>query len=81
MNDTTPEMAKKQAAIMLSKTPSERFMAGIEMIDCTRQMVEESIKREYENISELELKKQVFLRYYSTDFTDEQIEAILNFFH
>ena len=56
---------------MLSKTPSERFMAGIEMIDFARRMVEGSIKRENENISELELKKQVFLRYYSNEKNHE----------
>lgn len=80
MKDTTPEMQKKQAAITALMTPQERFMQGVEMIDYVRMVVENSIKAQNPTISEIELKIQVFIRYYKKDFTPQKLEEIILWF-
>jgi hypothetical protein len=76
MNDTTEEARKKQLEIIFSKTPEERFMMGIEMIDYVRMVVENSIRAENPNISPIELKIAVFKRYYAHEFSQEEIARI-----
>lgn len=77
MNDTTIEMRKKQLEIIFSKTPKERFMLGVEIINSVRTIVENSIKLENPGISEIELKIAVFKRYYSKDFSENELNKII----
>ena len=43
MDDTSPEMRKKQREIILSKTPQERFLMGLQMMEDAREIVLNSI--------------------------------------
>jgi hypothetical protein len=76
MNDTTPEARQKQLSIIFSKTPEERFLMGVEMIDYVRMVVENSIRAENPNISVIDLKIAVFKRYYGKEFSQEEITKI-----
>jgi hypothetical protein len=78
MNDTSEHMRKKQAEIMLAMTPYERFMQGIEMIEYVRTIAENSIRRQNPGISPLDLKIEMFRKYYKTDFPADQIKEIEN---
>ncbi|GAH99844.1 unnamed protein product [marine sediment metagenome] len=77
MNDTTIEMRKKQLEIIFSKTPKERFMLGVEIINSVRTIVENSIKLENPGISKIDLKIAVFKRYYSKDFSENELNKII----
>ncbi len=77
MNDTTIEMRKKQLEIIFSKSPKERFMLGVEIINSVKTIVENSIKLENPGISEIELKIAVFKRYYSKDFSKKELNKII----
>ena len=75
--DTTDHAYRKQLEIIMAMTPAQRFMQGIEMIDAVRMLVENSIKAEHPDISEVELKVAVFLRYYQNDYSPEECEKIV----
>ena len=76
MNDTTPEVHKKQLEIIMSKTPQERFMMGLEMVDSVYTMVSNSIRQQNPNLSPAELQVAIFKRYYRKDFSPELLERI-----
>lgn len=44
MNDTTPEMQKFQYNLIMSKTPEERFIMGLEMMESGRNLMISGIK-------------------------------------
>jgi hypothetical protein len=78
MDDTTEEVKQIQREIFFSKTPNERFMIGVEMIKMGRTIVESSIKQQYSNLSELELRLKVFERYYKNEFSEIEFNNIIN---
>jgi hypothetical protein len=65
---------------MAQKTPEERFLMGCSMYDTAKQIVIASIQEMNPNISPLDLRKEVFLRFYKTDFTPAAREKILSWF-
>ncbi len=80
MRDTSPEMRKKQVEIIFRLSPDQRFQQGLEMIDFAHQTVENSIKQAQPDISPLDLKIAVFLRYYSKDFSEIEKQRIIEYF-
>lgn len=80
MNDTTPEMRKKQLEIIMKMTPQQRFEEGMRMIEFTRKVVENSILQKNPNLTPTELKIEVFKRYYGKEFSEEQQELIFEHF-
>ncbi|HAI75623.1 MAG TPA: hypothetical protein DCM08_05200 [Microscillaceae bacterium] len=77
MNDTTPEMRKKQLELVFRMTPKERFQQGLEMIAFVRQTVENSILKQNPNLTAAELKVEVFKRYYGKEFSAEEQQRII----
>jgi hypothetical protein len=77
MNDTPDHVRKIQYDIILSKTPEERFLMGIEMMEDVRRMVEGSIREQNSGISDIDLKIAVFKRYYSKDFSPARLDDIV----
>ncbi len=53
-------------------------MIGVEMIKMGRTIVESSIKQQYSNLSELELRLKVFERYYKNEFSEIEFKNIIN---
>lgn len=76
MRDTSPEIEKKMLEIMMSKSPEERVRMGDSMYQTARYIVACSILNENLNISDNELKKEVFLRFYGNDFSPEKRDKI-----
>ena len=64
MLDTTNEIIEKQREIIFSKTASERFIIGNELINFDRIVVESSIKNAMPGISEIYFKIALFKIYY-----------------
>ena len=84
MNDTPEHIRKIQYDIIMVKTPEERFLMGIKMMEDVRRMVEGSIWEKNPGISEIDLKIAVFKRYYSKDFSAEELNNItesMKFWH
>ncbi|MCD4795211.1 MAG: hypothetical protein K8R54_18405 [Bacteroidales bacterium] len=78
MLDTTDEIIQKQRKIIFSKTASERFIIGVELINFGRIVVESNIKQVTPDISEIDLKIAVFKRYYKNFFSNEELKKIIN---
>ena len=77
MSDTTHDILSKQREILLSKSSGERFMIGDEAIAFGYMVVENSIRQKNPGISEMDLKIDVFRRYYGNQFTSEETEKII----
>lgn len=81
MNDTSPEMRKKQSEVIFKMTEKERFEQGIEMINFGRMIVENSIEQTQPNLSAIDFKIEVFKRYYKNDFSVAEMENIKKAFY
>jgi len=77
MLDTPDHIAKRQFEILVSKTPDERFSILNQFIDFGRKLVENNIKHNNPEISELDLKIAVFKRIYSSCFSNNEMEKII----
>ena len=74
MNDTSPEMAAKVQELYMQRSGEERMMMCLEMFDFARQLMIANLQAQgYEG---KELRKQIFLRTYRNDFSDEMQEKI-----
>jgi hypothetical protein len=80
MQDTTKEILQKQREIIFGKSPKERFMIGVGMINFGRIIVESSIREKDPDISAIDLKIAVFRRTYANDFPSEELEKITKAF-
>jgi hypothetical protein len=67
MNDTTPEMHKFQYDLMMSKTPSERFVLGLEMVESGRELMIAGIKAQQPGIKENEIALELLKRQFKYD--------------
>jgi len=78
MRDTPDHIIQMQRDILHSKTPAQRFEIGLDLINLSRLMVESSIKNEKPQISESDLKIEVFKRCYKGFFNAGEFEKIIN---
>ena len=80
MKDTSSEIERIQKEIFYKKSISERLSIGVQMIEEGKKFVEFSIKSSNKNISQSDLKIEVFRRFYAKDFSESQLEIIINSF-
>ena len=74
MNDTSPEIAAKWRELLMQRSGAERANMGGEMFAMARQIMTASL--EAQGYRGVELRKQIFLRTYRTDFTPEALDTI-----
>jgi len=77
MNDTIPEIENKLNQIYLGKSGEEKLLIALQMFETARKIVVSSLP---ENVSEEEVRKELFLRFYGNDFVDRFKEEILSRF-
>ena len=68
MNDTTPEIEKIQFELMMNMSPNERIAMACEMFMSARELFLKSLP---ENLSENEIKKQLFYRTYGEHLPED----------
>ena len=78
MFDTHPDIAIRFRDLMMSKTGEQRLLMGCSMYDTARQIVHNSIYNNRPEISEGEMKKEIFLRFYGKDFSLADREKFLS---
>ena len=76
MNDTSHEMQRIYHDLLMQKTAEERFLMGISMCHSVRRMVLSSLG---DAKSESAKKIQLLYRYYSHDFSKEELKKIEKF--
>ena len=77
MKDTSPHIEQKFREMLMARSNEERMLMGISMFYTAQHIVISSIKNEHPNISEEELRVQIFLRFYGSDFSDGEKEKII----
>ena len=77
MNDTYPHIIAKLHEMIQTKTFLERIMMGSSAYQLSKQIVISSILNDHPDISRKELRRKIFERFYSSDFTKEKMEKIL----
>ncbi|UCH00691.1 MAG: hypothetical protein JSU78_01600 [Deltaproteobacteria bacterium] len=78
MKDTDSEILEHYERMLLKKGSMERLMMGFSVTENARQLVRASILERNPGISPLELKKEVFLRFYRNYFPPSLLKKILN---
>ena len=63
--------------MLMSRSGEERLRMGCSMFDFAKEIVRSSILERDPNISERDMKKEMFLRFYGQDFNSEQKVKIL----
>ena len=72
MNDTSPEMDKRFQEMIMAKSGQERLLMGFSMFETARRQVIATIKG-----GNADIKKELFVRFYGADYSQEEMEKIL----
>ena len=78
MQDTSAKVKNIYHDMLMARTPEERLKMGCSMFDMAKKIVRSSILNENSKISEQELKKEIFLRFYGHEFSPQRLKRILN---
>lgn len=80
MNDTSFIIEDKMREMIRKKSPIERAKMGSSMYATSKYLVIRAIIDENPNISPLELKQEIFIRFYRDDYTPAECQKILKHF-
>ena len=78
MYDTHPDIAIRYRDLMMSKTGQQRLLMGCSMYDTSKQIVRSAIYNSQPEITEEEIKKEIFLRFYGKEFSRFDREKFLS---
>ncbi len=78
MNDTPKQIQLRYTKMLMSRTPTERLRMVSRMYDSSRKLVISSIRSERRQLSSSQLRGQLFLRMYGSDFTAADRKRIIN---
>jgi len=74
MSDTTFEIENKLNQTYFSKSGEEKLLIALKMFETARDIVLSSLPK---NLSDNELRKELFLRFYGNEFDELTKEKIL----
>lgn len=72
MNDTHPDVAIRFRELMMRKSGEQRLLMGCSMYDTTKQIVLSAIRNRWPGITEAEIKREIFLRFYGLEFSQAE---------
>jgi len=75
MSDTTFEIENKLNQTYFSKSGEEKLLIALKMFETARDIVLSSLPK---NLSDNELRKELFLRFYGNEFDELTKEKILD---
>ena len=78
MSDTTTQIQQRYKEMIMSLTPTERLRMVSRMYDSGRKLVIAGIQNERQHLNSSQLRGQLFLRMYGSDFTAADRERIIN---
>ena len=79
MKDTSANTQQVFEDMIFKKTPGERAQMAFSLFNFAKEIVVSSIKESRPDISEGELRAEVFLRFYGDDFSDKDKEKIIRY--
>jgi hypothetical protein len=71
VTDTPDHIAKLQRDMLMRRSPAERLAMGCAMFDVARRLMRASLGDPHGTDNSPEMKVQLFLRTYGSDFDDE----------
>ena len=74
MRDTTPEVQKIYHAKLMARTRPERLQMGCDLFSTARELVISGLNRK----GIQEIREQLFLRFYGSDFTPAERVRIVS---
>jgi hypothetical protein len=72
MDDTHPDVAIRFRELMMRKSGQQRVVMGCSMYDTAKQIVRSAIYNSRPGITEAEMKKEIFLRFYGPEFSQAE---------
>ena len=78
MNDTHPDVAVRYRDLMMSKTGEQRLRMGCSMYDAAKQIVRSAIYNSRPEITDAEMKREIFLRFYGHEFSRADREKLIS---
>jgi hypothetical protein len=78
MFDTHPDVAIRYRDLMMSKSGQQRLLMGCSMYDTAKKIVRSAIYNSRPEITEEEMKKEIFLRFYGREFSRAEREKFLS---
>jgi len=67
MKDTSPDIQQRFSEIFRNKSPEERFLMGLEMIESGRELMIAGIKWQHPSFSEQEINQEILRRFRQVD--------------
>ena len=77
MNDTTPEVEALFRSMLLQRSGEERLRMACSMFDTAKALASAAIRETQPDISDADLRRALFLRFYVHEFSPAQREQIL----
>ncbi len=78
MFDTHPEIAVRFRELMMRKSGEQRLLMGCSMYDAAKQIVLSAIHNRQPEITDAEIKREIFLRFYGEEFSQADREKLLS---
>ena len=75
MSDTAPEIRDMMDKIYKNKSGEEKVLIALSMFETARKIVLSSLPP---NLSEKEIRKELFLRFYGNDFNEKERDKIIS---
>ncbi len=72
MNDTHPDVAIRFRELIMRKSGEQRLLMGCSMYDTAKQIVLNSICNRQPGITDAEIKREIFLRFYGPEFNQAE---------
>ncbi len=78
MFDTHPEIAVRYRELMMRKSGEQRLLMGCSMYDTAKQIVRSAIHNSHPDITDAEMKREIFLRFYGHEFSPPDREKLIS---
>lgn len=78
MSDTPTQIQQRYKEMLMSRTPTERLRMVSRMYDSGRKLVISGIQNGRHELNASQLRTQLFLRMYGSDFTAADRDKIIN---
>jgi len=76
MLDTHPDIAVRYRNMMMHKSGEQRLRMGCSMYDAARQIVRSAILDGNVDITEAEMRREIFLRFYGHEFSRNERDKL-----
>lgn len=77
MNDTDTAIENRYREMLMNLSPLQRLHMAAGMFTDAKKLVEESIRRQKGQISDIEMKIELFKRFYGCDYSLQDLTAII----